>query len=454
LESKFEFAKELVKKAGQYILDHMQEDLQVETKSSPTDLVTRLDKEVQELLVGEILSRYPEDKICAEEGCLRASVQEGKVWVIDPIDGTKQLPDLLDERLATLEHDRLGVIGGVGPVGRNLELVEGGGTRVDGLPVGLDDGLTLLGVGLLGRLLHVREGLLGGKYLGQGEERGLEHRVRTLAHADLLGEVNGIDEVDVDVVLGDIALGDRREVVGDLLVTPLAVHEEGATGLDVAYHLEALGYVGRVVAGHEVRGADEVGRVDGVPAEAQVRFRHAAGLFRVVLEVRLDIEVRVIPDDLDGVLVRPDRTVGAQPPELAVDRPGVPRIHERPDRQGEVSDVVVDTHRKMVSGLGLAHVVEHRQHLGGRDVLGREPIAPGVDGRVFGTADHRGRHVLEQRLPGRPRLLRPVQNGDPFRGPRQSREQALLGEGAVEMDLQKAHLLPPGGGTASNRRAL
>ena len=34
LESKFEFAKELVKKAGQYILDHMQEDLQVETKTS------------------------------------------------------------------------------------------------------------------------------------------------------------------------------------------------------------------------------------------------------------------------------------------------------------------------------------------------------------------------------------------------------------------------------------
>ena len=88
MESKFEFAKELIKKAGQYILDHMQEDLCVETKSSPTDLVTRLDKEVQELLVGEILSRYPEDKICAEEGCLRASVKEGAVWVIDPIDGT------------------------------------------------------------------------------------------------------------------------------------------------------------------------------------------------------------------------------------------------------------------------------------------------------------------------------------------------------------------------------
>ena len=88
MESKFEFAKSLVKQAGQYILDHMEEDLQIETKSSPTDLVTRLDKEVQDFLVDQILSLYPQDSICAEEGCLRASVKEGAVWVIDPIDGT------------------------------------------------------------------------------------------------------------------------------------------------------------------------------------------------------------------------------------------------------------------------------------------------------------------------------------------------------------------------------
>ena len=50
--------------------------------------VTRLDKEVQELLVERIKSSYPEDLICAEEGCLRAAVGQGSVWVIDPIDGT------------------------------------------------------------------------------------------------------------------------------------------------------------------------------------------------------------------------------------------------------------------------------------------------------------------------------------------------------------------------------
>ena len=39
-------------------------------------------------MVDRIKSSYPEDMICAEEGCLRAAVGQGSVWVIDPIDGT------------------------------------------------------------------------------------------------------------------------------------------------------------------------------------------------------------------------------------------------------------------------------------------------------------------------------------------------------------------------------
>ena len=44
MENKFTFAKEIVRDAGEYILQHMKEDLHVERKSSPTDLVTKLDK--------------------------------------------------------------------------------------------------------------------------------------------------------------------------------------------------------------------------------------------------------------------------------------------------------------------------------------------------------------------------------------------------------------------------
>ena len=88
LENKFTFAKEIVKKAGQYILENMKEELEVERKSSPTDLVTKLDRAVQALLIEKIRSRYPNDLFCAEEGCLRAAVGQGSVWIIDPIDGT------------------------------------------------------------------------------------------------------------------------------------------------------------------------------------------------------------------------------------------------------------------------------------------------------------------------------------------------------------------------------
>ncbi len=65
----------------------MQEDLRIQTKSSSTNLVSRLDKKLQELLVREIMSRYPEDKICAQEGYLRASVQVSNVWIINFING-------------------------------------------------------------------------------------------------------------------------------------------------------------------------------------------------------------------------------------------------------------------------------------------------------------------------------------------------------------------------------
>ena len=179
---------------------------------------------------------------------------DGQRVAVHAVDGLHELADLLDDGLATLKGELDLLVLGVGPVGGHLS----GGAGVDGLPVGLDDVLALLGVGLLGGGLHVLDGVLGGKNLRQREERGLQHRVGALAHADLLGEVDGVDQVDVDVVLGDVALGHGRQVGGELLVGPLAVHQERAARLDVADHREALDDVGRVVAG------DEVGLVDVV----------------------------------------------------------------------------------------------------------------------------------------------------------------------------------------------
>lgn len=67
---------------------HLHDDLLIEEKTDFTDLVTHLDKQVQEELAQQIISRYPDDSIYGEESEQRSSLSQGKVWVIDPIDGT------------------------------------------------------------------------------------------------------------------------------------------------------------------------------------------------------------------------------------------------------------------------------------------------------------------------------------------------------------------------------
>jgi len=59
----------------------------VETKSSPTDMVTEVDRASEALIVQRILAARPDDGILGEEGAARDG-SSGVRWVIDPLDGT------------------------------------------------------------------------------------------------------------------------------------------------------------------------------------------------------------------------------------------------------------------------------------------------------------------------------------------------------------------------------
>ncbi len=59
----------------------------VETKSTPTDLVTEADRETEALVVRRIRQARPDDGLLGEEGALHAGTT-GIRWLIDPIDGT------------------------------------------------------------------------------------------------------------------------------------------------------------------------------------------------------------------------------------------------------------------------------------------------------------------------------------------------------------------------------
>jgi myo-inositol-1(or 4)-monophosphatase len=59
------------------------------TKSSPTDVVTEMDRRSEELIRSRILAARPSDAILGEEGGLIGNTGNAPVlWVIDPLDGT------------------------------------------------------------------------------------------------------------------------------------------------------------------------------------------------------------------------------------------------------------------------------------------------------------------------------------------------------------------------------
>ena len=62
-------------------------DGDVTTKSSPTDVVTAMDRAAEVMIVEKLLGVYPDDGVLGEEGADRSGTS-GVRWVIDPIDGT------------------------------------------------------------------------------------------------------------------------------------------------------------------------------------------------------------------------------------------------------------------------------------------------------------------------------------------------------------------------------
>ncbi|MGT2929602.1 inositol monophosphatase family protein [Streptococcus dentasini] len=88
MEAKFQFAQDLIRQAGAYVRGRMAEDLQIEEKERFDDLVTNIDKDTQDFMVERILAAYPQDNILGEENNLYHDLKDGRVWVLDPIDGT------------------------------------------------------------------------------------------------------------------------------------------------------------------------------------------------------------------------------------------------------------------------------------------------------------------------------------------------------------------------------
>jgi myo-inositol-1(or 4)-monophosphatase len=91
-----QFATELARDAGRVVLDHWGkvERLTKTHAMTSSEAVTDADRESQRLIVAGLRRRFPNDGIVGEESETGSSITfecpdpDGRVWVIDPIDGT------------------------------------------------------------------------------------------------------------------------------------------------------------------------------------------------------------------------------------------------------------------------------------------------------------------------------------------------------------------------------
>jgi fructose-1,6-bisphosphatase/inositol monophosphatase family enzyme len=85
-EGLHEFVCEVARRAGELQLSRYQNPGEIREKA-PKDIVTEVDLLCEELMVGAIGERYPEDAILSEERGGEIS-ESGRTWLLDPVDGT------------------------------------------------------------------------------------------------------------------------------------------------------------------------------------------------------------------------------------------------------------------------------------------------------------------------------------------------------------------------------
>jgi 3'(2'), 5'-bisphosphate nucleotidase len=115
MEKELEAARELARDAGLILLEFYAKDTQVHWKGLD-DPVTAADQAANEMLARELSRRFPDDAVLTEElPDDLARLEKDRVWMVDPMDGTKQFIERIGEfavmiGLAIEGEAKLGVV--------------------------------------------------------------------------------------------------------------------------------------------------------------------------------------------------------------------------------------------------------------------------------------------------------------------------------------------------------
>ncbi|XP_026861758.2 inositol monophosphatase 2 isoform X1 [Electrophorus electricus] len=84
-------AVQIARKAGKVVQEAVKQEKRVSSKSTPTDLVTEADHQVEELIISTLREKFPSHRFIGEESSAageKCVLTDSPTWIIDPIDGT------------------------------------------------------------------------------------------------------------------------------------------------------------------------------------------------------------------------------------------------------------------------------------------------------------------------------------------------------------------------------
>ncbi|MEW6420536.1 MAG: 3'(2'),5'-bisphosphate nucleotidase CysQ [Deinococcota bacterium] len=91
LDPELAVATRLALEAGELLRTHLERGLTVEHKTSADDPVTAADREASDLILAGLRAAFPGDGLLSEEAAdTSARLGQERVWIVDPIDGTKE----------------------------------------------------------------------------------------------------------------------------------------------------------------------------------------------------------------------------------------------------------------------------------------------------------------------------------------------------------------------------
>ena len=324
-------------------------------------------------------------------------------------------------------------IGSVSPCCGNVNFYNGVNAHVDSGVVHVNNVFALQAVAVFNRFLQVFNSILQRNNVGQFKERRLHNHVNASAEADLLCNFYSVNNIEVNIVFGNIAFNLPGQMFFQFFCAPVAVKKEGAAFFQPCGNVVFIN-VGLVVYGYKIRSVDKVRSADGLFAETQVRNGNAAGFFGIVGEIALSVHIGVIADNFNCALVGANGAVAAEAPELAALGAFAGNVNFVAGCQRSIGNVINNADGKVVFRVFGFKVFVNGQNVGRGQILAAKAVAAADNQRIAACVIERAAHIHVQRFAECARLFGAVKHGNAFNGFRNCRHKMLNAERTVQVN--------------------